>query len=218
MSYRTHTRFFDHQIDLYYQWEKKRNSLWVERGVFSSLALKGGRVLELACGDGFNAKNFYSLRSESVLVCDFDRDAIRTAISKNYAPNVQFTLADISTDMPGEKSGFQNVIWDAAIEHFTESEIFTIMSNIKFRLSDGGILSGYTIIEKEDGIKHIHQHEYEFKSKADLLRFLTPYCCNIRVFETIFSDRHNLYFWTSHGVLPFDSEWTHAVSSCVKKD
>ena len=36
---------FDHHIDLYYQWLKTRNPLWVERGVFSSLSLGGGRYL-----------------------------------------------------------------------------------------------------------------------------------------------------------------------------
>lgn len=43
---------FDHEIDLYWQWGSARSSFWLERGVFSSLSLKGGAVLELACGDG----------------------------------------------------------------------------------------------------------------------------------------------------------------------
>src|SRR5438128_2307573 len=48
---------FDHHIDLFYKWLATRNPLWVERGVFGSLVLRGGDVLELACGDGFNARN-----------------------------------------------------------------------------------------------------------------------------------------------------------------
>jgi hypothetical protein len=35
-------KHFDHRIDLYYQWLASRNPLWVERGVFNSLALRGG--------------------------------------------------------------------------------------------------------------------------------------------------------------------------------
>lgn len=46
-----------------------------------------------------------------------------------------------------------------------------IMPNVKLRLSEDGILSGYTIVERGDAVKHIHQHEYEFKSKEGLLRF-----------------------------------------------
>jgi SAM-dependent methyltransferase len=66
---------FDHTIDLFYQWRASRNPMWLERGVLGGLALRGGRVLELACGDGFNACNFYSLRSREVIACDFDPTA-----------------------------------------------------------------------------------------------------------------------------------------------
>jgi hypothetical protein len=49
-------KWFDHYIDLYYQWHDLRNPLWLERGCFSLLALHHqARVLELCCGDGFNA-------------------------------------------------------------------------------------------------------------------------------------------------------------------
>lgn len=34
--------FFDHQIDTFYLWLAARNSLWLERGVFGSLVLRGG--------------------------------------------------------------------------------------------------------------------------------------------------------------------------------
>ena len=52
--------WFDHNLDLYYQWRAQRNPLWLERGCFSSLALAGNpRLLELCCGDGFNSFHFY---------------------------------------------------------------------------------------------------------------------------------------------------------------
>jgi len=100
--------WFDHHIDLFYQFRAHRNSIWVERGVFGSLALKGGNVLELACGDGFNAANFYSGRSRSVVACDFDESAIATARRKNPAPNLRFILADIRSEMP--TGSFQNIV------------------------------------------------------------------------------------------------------------
>jgi SAM-dependent methyltransferase len=206
----TNPEFFDHHIDLYYQWTETRNSMWVERGAFGSLALKGGDVLEIACGDGFNSKNFYSLRSKNVIACDFDPDAIATAKRNNAAPNVTHLLADIRTAMP--QGTFDNVVWDAAIEHFTPDEIAKIMADIKARLTPDGILSGYTLVEKEDGSHHLHQHEYEFRDMEDLARFLRPHFKNVRVFETVYPDRHNLYFWASDGVVPFDPDWSHQVS------
>jgi SAM-dependent methyltransferase len=203
---------FDHHIDLYYQWLATRNSLWLERGVFGSLALKGNGLLELACGDGFNARNFYSLRSRYVVACDFDPSAITNAEYKNPADNIRYVLADIRTSMPGADGEFDNVVWDAAIEHFTADEIGNILREIKSKLSEKGILSGYTIVERSDNVKHIQQHEYEFKGKEDLLLFLEPYFKNVRVFETIYPSRHNLYFWASDGILPFDDNWPHMIN------
>ena len=173
------------------------------------MALLGSDVLELACGDGFNARNFYSLRSKHVIACDFDPKAIETARKKNNAANVEFILADIRNDMPGGK--FENIVWDAAIEHFTPLEIQNILNNIKTRLVPEGILSGYTIVEKSNGEKSLSHHEYEFKNKEDLLRFLTPHFNNVTVFETIFPSRHNLYFWASDNRLPFRSNWPSVI-------
>jgi len=59
----------------------------------------------------------------------------------------------------------------------------------------------------EDGVKSLSHHEYEFKSKEDLRRFLAPHFACVTVFETKHPGRHNLYFWASDGVLPFQPEW-----------
>ena len=142
--------FFDHHIDLFYKWINTRESFWIERGVYNSLALKkGGTLLELACGDGFNARNFYSGLVNKVVACDFDKTAISLAKRKNSAPNISFILADIRTDMP--EGIYDNITWDAAIEHFTQDEILLLMKTIKSRLSPNGILSGYTIVEGSHG-------------------------------------------------------------------
>ena len=86
---------------------------------------------------------------------------------------------------------FETIIWDAAIEHFTLDEIAKILEDIKSRLADDGILSGYTIVEKADGTKSLSHHEYEFQIKGELLRLLSPYFRNVTVFETEYPDRHN---------------------------
>lgn len=198
--------WYDHHLDVYYSWSHTRIPYFLERGVFNLPAIKqGSTVLELCCGDGFNAKHFYSNRAKSVISVDFDKSAIDHAKKNNKVSNVDFIVCDIRTEMPAGK--YENVIWDAAIEHFTPDEISSIMSNIKGRLTGTGILSGYTLIEKADGIKQLEQHEYEFKSKEDLANFLSPYFNNVKVFETIYPTRHNLYFWASDVTLPFDENW-----------
>jgi len=203
--------YFDHNIDMYSSWYKTRESFPVERGVFSSFAMTANsRVLDLCCGDGFNSYHFYCLRAKHVTAIDFDREAIRWAKRNYKAPNLSFSIGDIRTDIPD--GPFDNIVWDAAVEHFTETEITDIMSRLKTVLTPSGTLSGYTIIEPAGGGKHLHQHEYEFHSKEDLARFLTPHFKNVHVFQTVFPSRTNLYFYATDGTLPFD-----LVSSLVVK-
>src|SRR5450759_1386155 len=55
------------------------------------------------------------------------------------------------TAAPG--GAFRNIVWDAAIEHFTETEIDKIMRELVRRLGPDGILSGYTLTALPDGRK-----------------------------------------------------------------
>jgi SAM-dependent methyltransferase len=160
------------------------------------------RVLELCCGDGFMTYHFYSLVAESVVGIDFDPKAISFAKHNLAAENITYLFGDIRTDIP--EGTFENIVWDAAVEHFTEAETQALMGAIASRLTPDGILSGYTLLEDDAGHKHLHQHEYEFHDKEDLARFLTPHFKNVQVFETTFPNRTNLYFYASNGPLPHD--------------
>lgn len=203
-------KWFDHYLDLYYFGGlKDGNCHWLERGVFSNLAIKNGaKVLELCCGDGFNAKYFYRYKADAIYSCDFDKTAIEHAQKYNCNEKTKFFIADIRSDIPDEH--FDNIIWNAAMAYFTPEEIEGIMKNIKKCLGADGILSGQTIVEKSGG-KQIEYHEYEFKSKEDLMRFFTPYFKNVKVFETMYPNRHNLYFYASDGVLPLSDDWEHMI-------
>lgn len=201
--------YFDHYLDQFYAWRKTRNSLPWERGVYSGFALqattvdgKKPTVLDLCCGDGFLTYHFYSLVAESVVGVDFDPRAIKFANRRNKADNISYVLGDIRTDIP--EGQFNNIVWDAAVEHFTEAETQALMATIKSRLAPDGILSGYTILEGDGGAHHLHQHEYEFHDKEDLARFFTPHFKHVQVFETTFPNRTNLYFYATDSKLPGD--------------
>jgi SAM-dependent methyltransferase len=188
--------WFDHYLDQHWQWSATNNSLWVERGVFSRLVMKpDSKMLEICCGDGFNTRHFYSSRASSIIAIDFDKDAIPHAKRYNSALNVTYVLQDIRKGLPA--GPFDNIVWDAAIEHFTETEISTIMGQLVERLGSDGILSGYTLTEAAGGKKSNDLHEYEFKDKEDLRRFFTPHFKHVKVWETIYPTRHNLYFAAS---------------------
>ena len=201
-----HPEWMDHFCDQFYYWGKSGNPLWLERGVFNLLAMSpGANVLELCCGDGFNAYHCYSIRARHIVSVDFDPDAIAHAKRNNQVGNVEFQLRDIRDNLPVGK--FDNIIWDTAIEHFTEAEIDRIIFNLRSRLVEGGIVSGSTMVEAPSGQKSLSHHEREFHSKEDLLSFFKPHFRNVKVFETIYPSRHNLYFFSSDGMLPFDSGW-----------
>ena len=173
----------------------------------------GCSVLDLCCGGGFFAHHFFASRASKIISVDFDPEAIAHAKTNFHAPNVEYRCADIRTDMP--EGTFNNIVWDAAIEHFTLEETAKIMRDIKQRLEhDGGVLSGYTIVEKATG-KSLSHHEYEFKSKEELAGILKRSFANVLVFENIshdqFENRHNLYFYASDGPLPFDAKWPSMV-------
>jgi ubiquinone/menaquinone biosynthesis C-methylase UbiE len=204
--------FYEHKIGMFWGWGPTRQAYWVERGVFSLLTMKQGcKVLELCSGDGFNAHHFYSCRAGSVLAVDFDPKAINYARRNFKAPNVTYEVADIRTQMPD--GPFDNIIWDGAIEHFTEQEIFDLVGAIKKRLAPNGTVSGYTFVEASTGKPKFVHHEIEFQSPADLARFFYPHFKNVKVFRTIYSERTNLYFWASDGDLPFSPGWPHAAGN-----
>jgi ubiquinone/menaquinone biosynthesis C-methylase UbiE len=207
-----HPEWYDHFLDQHWGWSKIGTGMPWERGVFSSLTLlKNGKALELCCGDGFNAYHFYAIHLDSIISVDFDGAAIEHARNNFKNPKITYEVCDIRTSIPSGE--FDNVIWDAAIEHFTESEISKIISDIKERLTDKGILSGYTITTRPDGKKMHHDHEYEFSSKEDLMRVLSPHFQRVRIFETDYPDRHNLYFYASERApLPFDADWDCSIS------
>jgi SAM-dependent methyltransferase len=188
--------WFDHYLDQHWQFSSKNNGLWVERGVFSRMVLKSNaKLLEICCGDGFNARHFYSSKAASIMAIDFDKDAMLHAKRYNSVPNITYLQIDIRNGLP--EGSFDNIVWDAAIEHFTEKEIDRLLREIVSRLGPDGILSGYTLTKAADGRKGNDLHEYEFKDKEDLRRFFTPHFKFVKVWETIYPTRHNLYFAAS---------------------
>jgi SAM-dependent methyltransferase len=190
--------WFDHYLDIHYLWGKTRTPLSCERGILGLLAIKeGAKVLELCCGDGFNTFHFYSIRAGKILAMDLDRHAIASARRNFAADNIEFVAGDIRRDMPKER--FDNIVWDASLEYFTADEIPMLMSSVKERLRPGGILSGQVIIQDVQA----EEHSYIFRSPEDLVRFFQPHFENIRLIETWYPSRHNVYFYASGAALPF---------------
>ncbi len=193
--------WFDHFIDQHYQWSATKNPLGWERGIFSLLAIKEkATILELCCGDGFNAHHFYAIRAQKIISVDFDPKAIAHANKHFKSDKIDYQVSDIRYSLP--QGQFSNIVWDAAIEHFTIDEMNQIFENILARLAPNGVLSGYTIIKAEHGSSH-DDHEHEFESKEELKAKLKQFFKQVVVFDTKYPDRHNLYFYASQTPMSF---------------
>lgn len=200
--------WYDTFLGQHYFWREGRVAWMWDRGVYNVLGMKyGARVLELCCGGGFFTYHFYSGRASEIVAVDLDARAIAHACRHNSAGNIRYEIADIRRSLP---SGcYDHVVWDGAIEHFTEGEISDIVTRVKEKLAPSGIMSGYTVQEREEGLQH-PDHEHEFKSKSDLGQLLLRFFRNVLVFEMIYPERHNLHFIASDSTLPFDVNWQHA--------
>src|SRR5437016_259269 len=63
-----HPEWFDHFIDQYYWWHKSGIPHMWERGIFNLMSIKpAAEILELCCGDGFNAYHFYRCQAKSIM-------------------------------------------------------------------------------------------------------------------------------------------------------
>ncbi len=199
---------------MYSLWERLQQPFMAERGVVSVFAIpEGAHVLDLCCGDGYYTHMFHSGRASHVIAVDFDSSAIAFARQYHSAPNITYTVCDVRAGIPD--GSFDTVIWNGAIEHFTEQEMSAILTSIRRRLKPGGMVAGYTVAAYETGELQLSHHEYEFPSAAALAAFLSKYFEHVRVFESVWPakpslggvKRHNLYFYAGAGILPFDAEW-----------
>jgi SAM-dependent methyltransferase len=192
-----HPDWFDHFIDLH-DWSRTRNPLPWERGIFNLLAIRpGAEVLELCCGDGFNAHHFYSIRASRILAVDFTPQAIRHAQSHFGGSNITYEILDIRNGLP--EGSYDNVVWDAGINHFSAEQCERLLVQIKQRLKPGGVLSGYEIAA--DGSRKHRSHERRFATAQELQAVLQPHFTNCICWETQYPSRRNFYFIASDATL-----------------
>lgn len=190
---RPSAEWFDHEIDVHWQWVARQRSMFLERGVLNTLVIRpGAQILEICCGDGFNAHRFYAGRGGHVLAVDHNLAALRHARRFHARANIDYRYWDILKGIP--EGPFDNVIWDAALHHFTSPEATVILSAVHRSLAAQGVLSGYTVIEPDESYSFTHLHFADPQPLADLL---TSEFAHVAVLETPDALRRNLYFFAS---------------------
>lgn len=203
---RPSAEWFDHEIDVQWQWVAKQRMMFLERGILNTLAIAPeASILEICCGDGFNAHRFYAERGGRVLAVDYNREALSYARRVHSRPNIEYRQCDILEGVP--EGPFENVIWDSAMHHFALPDVAVILASIHRSLSNGGVLSGYTEIEPGEEYAHTRLRFSDPERLAELLGGEFAY---VSVLETPDPLRRNLYFFASDVLrsLPF-SEGIH---------
>jgi SAM-dependent methyltransferase len=198
---RPSAEWFDHELDVQWQWVARQRSMFLERGVFNLLAIRpGAEVLEICCGDGFNAHRFYAARARQVLAVDRDHAALVHARRFHARANVEYRYCDILAGLP--PGPFANVIWDAAMHHFTPAEVSAILALVHGALAGYGVLSGYTVIEPGEDYAYTR---LRFTGPEAVLELLAGEFAHVAVLETPDALRRNLYFFASEDprALPF---------------
>lgn len=158
----------------------------VEAGIMGLLAIKkGDEVLELGCGDGFEAKNFFSSKAFHLTAVDSDPSAIRHAVKNNQAKNITYKLCDITRDMT--VGNFDSIIWNRGPELFSRPVCESIISGIKLRLNGHGILAGSTVISPTNAW---------LGSPSDIETIISRYFGHVKLMESSWSPE-TFYFFAS---------------------
>jgi SAM-dependent methyltransferase len=131
---------------------------------------------------------------------DANREALAHARHVNPAPNVRYLQGDIRGELPA--GPFDNVIWDAALTHFSDDEVQSILRNVRAVLRPGGVLSGQTDYETAGDYSYAVISVPDSELLADMLGRVFPH---VYIRRSDDGPRVNYYFFCSDEAraLPF---------------
>jgi SAM-dependent methyltransferase len=190
--------WFDHRIDLYYQWP--HNLFWLERGILARKQMHSDcMVLDLFCGDGFYSRYFYSSIAGHIDAVDKDPDAIAHAKRWHSHPKIRYLVLDaVKKDFPSPS--YDVIVWFEAIEHLSEGECRAIIQRVKDAMKETGVLIGSTpIVPAERQGKGNWEHKNEFAGVPTLREFLGRDFSSVEIDVTVYpmlggGERRTAYF------------------------
>lgn len=185
-------QFFNHQLNLYLWLHDPKQWAFTPRGVYPREKMfPGCKILDLCCGDGCYSYLFYSDIAGSIDAVDKDQTAIKFARKCYAADNLSFHHLDI-LKYPLPSSGYDFIIWNAAISYFDENEIHGILRKIVSSGAEGFRLFGVTPITLGYA-----DHKKEFGSAGELEHLLGQYFNSVDVKIIDELSVKNMYFCAS---------------------
>ncbi len=211
--------WMDHDQDYFYQSRNRGKTFFFERGVlpkiFASELINDKKninnlnILDLCCGDGFFSQFFLHDIAKNITMIDLDIDAIKRAKQRSKRLkflnkiNINYIVEDIlkyKLDILIKKNNiyekYDLIVFNAAIEHFKEEQVYEIFDSCKKIMNKNAIVFGYTLVENENHV--FDHHELLFKTKEDLQNLVSKNFKTVECFQSLSETRHNLYFFAKN--------------------
>lgn len=200
----------DHDMDVYFRYEKQGYFNWAHVGVFAMMVLKkytNPYVLDIGCGDTYFFRHLFRyIKGINYLGCDIDKSTIEYAIRANRedASKCDFMVADIAVEMPEPKikERFDAIFWLGSYCVFDDDQQKNILKISSERLGKDGILF---ISDYYSEVKN-HVWYYSINSARDegkLRKLLETYFEN--VFLYVDKDSESFFLLASNGQLPVNN-------------
>jgi len=153
----------------------------LHRYFWASGLVKGKKVLDLACGEGYGA-DLLARQAVSVCALDIDEDAVRHASKKYRRPNLQFFQGSITAVPITENCSFDVITCFEAIEHIEQHD--ELIQEVRRLLKPGGLFAVSTPNKdaynaQGEPANPFHVRELTFEEFDTLL---TRYFPNVRYF------------------------------------
>lgn len=162
---------------------------------FVSGLVKGKKVLEIGCGDGYGSY-YLAEHAQSVIGVDYDIDTITHAHTKYVRPNLAFMRED-ATRLKFENKLFNVVCSFQVIEHIPEDLLASYLSEIRRVLKDGGLFCLSTL-----NLEHVMKSAAKYKKNPahcrefrleELRSMLSSVFSSVKIYGLQLTRRHNFY-------------------------
>jgi SAM-dependent methyltransferase len=182
-------QFFKHSMNLA-QWPfDPARWAFTARGVYARESMRSGcKVLDLCCGDGAYSRLFFADIAGQVDAVDFDEYALDYARKYHAAPAVRFHRLDI-VNQPLPDSGYDVVVWNAAICYFSEPDIRTVLNKVVAASRPDMDLVG--MLPRAHGWV---DHKTEFATAADVETYLRQFFSEVSMREIDEGSTVSFYF------------------------
>ncbi len=133
---------------------------WWQEGAshFLSLLPKEASIVDVGCGGGIKTRYIFE-KGYAVTGIDFSENMIEIARREN--PGIEFSVVDMY-DIDNIERTFDGIFVQAALLHIPKARVMEVLTKMKDRLNEGGLL--YLAVKgiREDGIEEDVKTENDY--------------------------------------------------------